>query len=234
MVYSRDLQAMLWGIFMKKQHLLSLLLCTTVLSGCASMYQGSEQNITVSTINDKNINKTRCNVKNEEGSWTVAPNSAASIHRDGNVMEIQCDNDIQTGKNQVEPDFNGGYLGLNFLLDLCTISCIVDGANNALYQYPPFINVQMNDKNGAMVKEPVSYNTNKPVINQTVEKVPVPSYQPIAQPQVVQQPVQPVVQETAPTYQTYQQPQVEHSGKDLRYCLALVDNAAIARCVKGK
>ncbi len=81
------------------------------------------------------------------------------------------------------------------------------------------------------VQQPTSYNTNTPPVKQ----VSTPYYQ--AQPQVVQQPVQPVqpvVQETAPTYQTYPQPQVEHSGKDLRCCLSLVSNEAIAKCVRGK
>lgn len=116
-----------------------------LLSGCASMFQGANQNITVATINDKHVDKTRCNIKNEEGTWNTAPNSAISIHRDGNNMKIQCDNDMQTGTNHVDPDFNGGYLGLDLLLDLCIISCVVDGANNAFYQYPSFITVPMKD-----------------------------------------------------------------------------------------
>ncbi|MCX7068671.1 MAG: YecR family lipoprotein [Methylococcales bacterium] len=59
---------------------------------------------------------------------------------------------------------------------------------------------------------------------------PAPAQQ--TQPVPVAQPVyQPVAENTAPTYQ---QPQSGQSGKDLRECLALVDNAAIARCVQGK
>ncbi len=95
-------------------------------------------------------------------------------------------------------------------------------------------NAKTPEMNQAVVKQPISYNTNTPVTNQSVQTPPAPSYQPVVQPQVVQQPVQPVVQETAPTYETYQQPQVEHPGKDLRGCLSLVDNAAIAKCVRGK
>ena len=201
---------------MQKYCLLSLLLCTTVLSGCASMFQGSDQNITISAINDKNIDKTRCNIKNEEGLWTVVPNAAVSIHRDGNDMEITCDNGIQTGTTHVEPNFSGGYLGLNLLLDLCTISCVVDGANNAFYQYPPFINVQMND-----------------IVAPATNFIPknTQSYYP-AIPTNQSQPVQPVVEQTSPNYQIYQQPQSRQSGKDLRYCLGLVDNQAIAECVR--
>lgn len=83
----------------------------------------------------------------------------------------------------------------------------------------------------------VAYNTNTPAMKQA----PAPIYQntPVAQPQVIQQPiVQPVTQtvaeDTMPSYeQNYQQPQVHTSGKDLRGCLALVDNTLIAKCVRG-
>lgn len=116
-----------------------------MLSGCASMFQGVNQNITVATVNDKNVDKTRCNIKNEEGTWNAAPNSAISIHRDGNNMEIQCENEMQSGVSHVDPDFDGGYLALDLVLDLCIISCVVDGINNSFYQYPSFINVPMKD-----------------------------------------------------------------------------------------
>jgi len=124
--------------------ILALSFC--LLSGCASMFQGPTQNITVVTVNDKNIDKTRCNIKNEEGAWIAAPNSAVSIHRDGNSMEIKCDNDLQTGINHVDPSFSGGYLALDLLLDICIVSCIVDGVNNSFYDYPQSATVMMNDK----------------------------------------------------------------------------------------
>jgi hypothetical protein len=123
---------------------LALSLC--LLSSCASMFQGSHQNLTVATINDKMPDKTRCNIKNEEGVWTAAPNSAVNIHRDGNNMEIQCENEVQSGINHVDPEFDGAYLGLDLLLDLCIISCIVDGVSNSFYEYPSFITVPMKEK----------------------------------------------------------------------------------------
>ena len=60
----------------------------------------------------------------------------------------------------------------------------------------------------------------------------------VGQPQAIQQPiVQPVAQtvlDTMPSYEhNYQQPQANTSGKDLTACLALVDNALIAKCVRA-
>ena len=68
--------------------------------------------------------------------------------------------------------------------------------------------------------------TTKPVQQPTsyYQQVPAQQYQPVP----VAQPV------TENLEQTYQQPQSEQSGKDLRSCLALVDNTAMAKCVRGK
>jgi hypothetical protein len=117
------------------------------LAGCASMSQGAHQNITVLTVNDKNADKTQCKIKNEEGVWTAAPNSATSIHRDGNEMEVICDNDLQTGIDHISPRFESSYLVMDIILiDACIISCIIDGANNAFYSYPESTTVTMKDK----------------------------------------------------------------------------------------
>ncbi|MDP3876451.1 MAG: hypothetical protein Q8Q50_05675 [Methylobacter sp.] len=131
---------------MKNNKAIVFAVCAALISGCASMFQGANQNLTISTLNDSNVDKTRCSVKNEEGSWDAAPNSAVSIHRDGNIMDIHCENDLQTGMSQLEPKFDGGYLALDLLLDACIISCIVDGVSNSFYEYPQSAIVSMREK----------------------------------------------------------------------------------------
>lgn len=125
-----------------------IILSVLVLSGCAKLFEGSSQNITISTMNDTLPDKTRCNLTNEEGSWAAVPNIAASIHRDGNNLDINCDNDDQFGEAHIEPKFQGAYLGLDLFVDLCIISCWVDGISNSFYEYPTFIPVQMKVKGG--------------------------------------------------------------------------------------
>jgi hypothetical protein len=119
-----------------------------MLSGCAKLFEGSSQNITIATMNDALPDKTRCNMTNEEGAWTAVPNIAVSIHKDGNNLDINCNNDDQLGEAHVEPKFQGAYLGLNLLVDLCIISCWVDGISNSFYEYPTFIPVPMKTKAG--------------------------------------------------------------------------------------
>jgi hypothetical protein len=59
-------------------------------------------------------------------------------------MDVNCENTTTKGTRTVEPEFEGAYLAMDIILvDLCLISCIVDGANNAFYQYPGIITVPM-------------------------------------------------------------------------------------------
>jgi hypothetical protein len=155
---------------------------------------------------------------NEEGAWNTSPNSTIGIHKDGNVMDIQCKNDFQNGISHVEPSFNGGFIFLDILFDFCTISCIVDGANNSFYEYPHSINVQMNGNNNV--------TSLKPVINKTGKQASSPSYQniPVAKP---------VVENTTPIHQSYQKPKSKQPVNYLKDCRYLETDFAIAECVRG-
>ncbi len=134
------------NILKKIKKIIYAIVCAAFVSGCAGMIQGGSQNLTIATVNDKNADKTRCNIKNEEGAWNAVPDSAVSIHRDGNRMDIQCENDLQIGISHLEPKFDGGYLALDLVLDACIISCIVDGISNSFYEYPQSAIVSMKEK----------------------------------------------------------------------------------------
>ena len=125
-----------------------LLIAISTLTGCASMSHGSYQNVTVSPVNTAFPVGTECSLKNEEGTWTTMPNNSSRIERDGNDMTIDCSNESEVGKTVVSPEFYGSYLGLDLLIDLCIISCVVDGVNNAFYGYPEFVTVPMRKKPG--------------------------------------------------------------------------------------
>lgn len=116
------------------------------LSGCATIFEGSTQDFTVTPINDTS-KSTLCIARNEEGVWpNIMPFQATNIHRDGNTMSVVCENDHQKGVTNVEPRFQGAYLVLDLLLDLCIISCPVDGINNSFYAYPASAVVPMLQK----------------------------------------------------------------------------------------
>lgn len=124
----------------------SSLIVSVMLSGCATIFQGSTQDFTPVTINDAS-KKTLCAAKNEEGYWNnMFPMQATDIHRDGNTMTVTCENEKQKGTVTVQPKFQGAYLVLDLLLDMCIISCFVDGISNSFYDYPAATVVNMVDK----------------------------------------------------------------------------------------
>jgi hypothetical protein len=147
-------------------------LSITLLTGCASMFNGTTQTFSVATSNDKVQELTHCNIVNEEGSWQAPPNQTSTIHRDGNVMSINCDNTYQSGTNYVHPKFDGGYL----LLDILTgygmvIGIALDSFNNAFYSYPTFVSVAMQDKPGLVFpvkKSILVVDTPSPVIENNI------------------------------------------------------------------
>ncbi len=121
-----------------------LLLATFLLTGCATQANTAYQSVTVSPVGIATNTDTTCTLKNEEGEWKTPANTPISIHRDGNAMDINCENTTTKGTRKVEPEFEGAYLAMDIILvDLCLISCIIDGTNNAFYRYPEIITVPM-------------------------------------------------------------------------------------------
>jgi hypothetical protein len=107
------------------------------------MIHGNKQQISIATINDKFPQKTRCILKNEEGLWKLMPSTNAIIRRDGNVMDIQCVNALQTGENYVNSELDAGVLALDVFT---IIGIFVDSYHNSFHEYPPFVTVLMKDK----------------------------------------------------------------------------------------
>ncbi|MFC6633462.1 hypothetical protein [Microbulbifer taiwanensis] len=120
------------------------------LGGCATIFDGSNQDIMVSTLNDSSPESTQCQIRNEEGEWRVVANTTSVIHKDGNQLEVECENASQKGVGSASPSFQAQWLLLDLVWDACilTASCIIDGATNAFYKYPSTVVVNMADKEG--------------------------------------------------------------------------------------
>jgi hypothetical protein len=136
-----------------------LSLCMILLSSCANILNTDKQSITVVPVGDKFPEKTRCVLKNEEGLWKAIPMTTAIIHRDGNVLYVQCVNALQTGENYVQSEFNEGALAL----DLFTlIGVAIDAYKNAFFSYPPYVTLLMKDKKDVEFIEPQLQRGSKP------------------------------------------------------------------------
>ena len=120
---------------MKKITLLNYLIITFFVTGCATMSNSSIDNVRVVTFDD-NSKDTKCNLHNGKGHWSnVSPQQSLWVHRDGNDLIADCSNDTQTGTGSEDAVFKNDYLTQDILLDLCIISCFVDGSNKAWYDY---------------------------------------------------------------------------------------------------
>lgn len=126
----------------------AIILAMITLGGCANMDHGPLQVITptpVGGLKDKPL--TICTLENEEGKWDATAFGPTQIHRDGNQMSINCENDFETGNAKVDPRFMSEFLTkdiiIGLLFDACLIGCMVDGFSNSWYEYPPSVFVPM-------------------------------------------------------------------------------------------
>lgn len=113
-------------------------------NGCASFGNGTTQRVDMRTQNEIGHNTT-CSFINDEGRLdNIKIPSVVVVNRDGNPLIINCKNDQQTGTVKQDPEFQTKYIIANFfLIDACTISCLIDASTNAFYSYPPKITVNM-------------------------------------------------------------------------------------------
>jgi hypothetical protein len=126
--------------------IVTVLLSTLLLVSCATVFNGPNDRTRIATTNNQDYDNTDCQLINEEGVWYASPNVSVKYHRDGNAMTISCENTIQKGHIIVDPDFDGGYMVINFLVDFCIVSCTIDAITNSFYDYPDFISVRMKNK----------------------------------------------------------------------------------------
>lgn len=180
-------------ISMKKQCLLPLLLCTTVLSGCASIVSGSNSPVRIASTPEQ----ADFTITNEDGikvhsgitpSTVTLKNGAGYF--DGESYSINYSKDGYNPQTAtLNSGVNGWYFG-NLLFGGFLGLLVIDPATGAMFDLPDDLSVSLmkQSQQGAL-----GGTTNKaitPVMNQTVGQAPAPTYQnmPIAQPQPIVQP----------------------------------------------
>lgn len=116
----------------------SLILLAT-LPACASIVEGSEQEIMVETAPPMTA---RCELTNERGTWHVAatPGNVA-LKRSGSDLHVECANNTHEGKRIFSSDAESWAVG-NVLAG-GIIGAGVDAGTGALYSYDDVITVPM-------------------------------------------------------------------------------------------
>ena len=129
------------------------LLFTVVLSGsilmtgCASMIEGSTQSVALTPIKNGIINnKATCTASNKKGSWVTAGGGSVILKKASDDLQVRCvDNETNVVGMQTAPKSTKvGWAVANFFLwDFCTISCLIDFGTGSIYEYPSQVQVQM-------------------------------------------------------------------------------------------
>ena len=146
---------------MSKVVFAGLALLCGALPGCASIVEGTTQNIAVTT---SPVDGAKCVLTSSEGTYYVTTPGNAMVHKTKNDLAVQCDHDGYAHAAQTLPShFNGATAGNLFAGGIIGIG--IDAATGANYNYPDSVNVRMEPALGmapAMAVVPAAVAAGKP------------------------------------------------------------------------
>ena len=131
-----------------KAAMLALISTAVLTSGCASIIDGSKQQVHINSY-DAATNTSvvaNCTVSNDEGSFRTASNRSVIVQKDKDLLTVECESDELKGQAMIDGSINGGYILANALIDFCTVSCLIDGISGSWAKYPTMIDVPMDQK----------------------------------------------------------------------------------------
>jgi hypothetical protein len=111
--------------------------------------RGSTQEVHVNAYNAQtnDIVPANCTLSNDEGSFRTVSNRSVIVERDKDYLTVDCWTDELAGRTVVDGKINLGYLAVDFFfIDLCIISCWIDGLSGSWAEYPSMIDVAMDPK----------------------------------------------------------------------------------------
>lgn len=121
-----------------------ILAAMLALSGCATIMNGSTQDVNVVTTRaGRPVYGAQCELRNSRGTWLVMSGQPVTISRAYSDMEVQCIADKTSGSGKMVSVTNGGAIAANLMLDLCIFSCPIDMSSGALWAYPPRITIDL-------------------------------------------------------------------------------------------
>ena len=115
------------------------------LTGCSTLTAGgSSQDVTVLTYNSegKDIVKVKCELKNDEGAWSLLTPDTTLVLRSNKKLLVDCKKEgYEPGTAEVESKTKSNMWG-NIVFG-GGIGAIIDHNNGSAYAYPPVIKIQM-------------------------------------------------------------------------------------------
>jgi hypothetical protein len=133
----------------KQLFILSMLATSSLLTGCSTLTAGgTSQNVAVftATPEGKDVNEVRCEMTNDEGTWSAITPASVMIHRSNKDMQIVCKKDgFESGHATVVSKTKANMFG-NIIFG-GGIGAIIDHNNGSAYEYPPSFKVVMGRTN---------------------------------------------------------------------------------------
>lgn len=110
-----------------------------LLTGCASMINGTSQSILVKSDPPGAI----CNLQNNYGNFHVTKTpESVNVHRSADALNVTCVKDNMTGESVIESKLSGVVAG-NVFIDFGLISGPIDAANGSAFNYPDIITIPL-------------------------------------------------------------------------------------------
>ncbi|BAN26869.1 putative uncharacterized protein [Caballeronia insecticola] len=119
-----------------------------MLSGCASIIDGGEQQVTVVTASHAQPAPGQsCVLRNTRGMWTVVSPGTTKVRRADDALRVRCEAPGYAPRGtQVESGVNGMVFG-NILIG-GLVGYLIDRSSGAAFQYPEQIAIDMGEPVG--------------------------------------------------------------------------------------
>ena len=130
------------------------ILAMTLITGCASIINGTNQPLSVETrLNGTSIAGANCKLANDKGTWFVTSPGSITVHRSGEDLSVKCEKDtIQPGISSVKSSTKGMAFG-NILFG-GPIGAGIDIANGSAFDYPSLIQIEMGENTVITIPTP--------------------------------------------------------------------------------
>jgi hypothetical protein len=127
------------------------IVASSLLTGCASIVDGTSQVVTVEARNQGQLVKgASCKLQNTKGIFYVTAPGTVTIHRSRDDLVVQCDKEnIKPGQAKIKSNVKGMTFG-NILAG-GIIGVVIDQNSGAAFDYPAMITVLMGESGGAPI-----------------------------------------------------------------------------------
>jgi hypothetical protein len=146
------------GMTIPCARLISCGLLTYLLCGCASVVNGSHEDIALTTTaNGKPLVGANCKFDNDRGEWTGSAPGTVNVHRSGERLTVTCTQAGYTAAPIIIESHTSGATWGNIAAG-GLVGVVIDDSNGAAYSYPDHVSVPMTP-----APAPAPTDTSKPL-----------------------------------------------------------------------